>query len=82
VTNLERLIKAHTEATTVTMISAATERLAEEMAREVVKDPAFRAELQRLVRTHFSASMEALATNGKNRRRRRVRKAVRSRLPR
>lgn len=76
-TNFERLIKAHTEATTVTTISAATERLAEEMAREAVKDPAFRAELQRLVRTHFSSTMEALAANGKNRPRRRARKAVR-----
>lgn len=73
-TNFERLIKAHTEATTITTISSATEKLAEEMAREAVKDPVFRKELQRLVRTYFSGTMEALAKNGaKNGRKRRRR---------
>ena len=64
-TNLERLIKAHTEATTITTLSSATEKIAEEMAREAVKDPAFREELQRLVRTYFSATMQTLAKNGR-----------------
>ena len=64
-TNLERLIKAHTEATTATTISSATEKLADEMAREAVKDPVFRKELQRLVRTYFSGTMQALAKPGR-----------------
>lgn len=69
-TNLERLIRAHTEATTFTTLSAATERVAEEMAREAVKDPAFRAELQALVRKYFSTTMHGLARNRNGRRRR------------
>jgi hypothetical protein len=72
-THLERLIKAHTEASTSTTLSAATERVAEELAREAVKDPAFRAELQALIRKHFGATMQKLARN-RNGRRRRARK--------
>jgi len=53
VTNLERLIKAHVEATTVTTVAVATEKLAEEMAREILKDPSWRAEMHALVRKHF-----------------------------
>lgn len=56
-TNLERLIKAHVEAATVTTISGATERIAEELARELLKNKTFRAEMQALVRTHFAATM-------------------------
>jgi hypothetical protein len=69
-TNLERLIKAHVEAATVTTISGATERVAEEMARELLKDETFRAEMQALVRTHFTATMQQLAkpANGTRRR--------------
>jgi hypothetical protein len=69
-TNLERLIKAHTEASTLTTISTATEKIAEEMAREILKDPAFRAELQTLVRTHFTATLRTLAANGSRRKKR------------
>ena len=65
VTQLERLIQAHTAATTTLTLSRATERVAEEMAREILKDPAFRAELHRLVRLHFSGTIDALATNGR-----------------
>lgn len=67
-TNLERLIKAHTEATTITTISAATEKVAEELAREVLRNPAVRAELQALVRQHFSATMATLRHNGSGKR--------------
>jgi phosphoserine phosphatase len=57
-TNLERLIKAHVEAATVATLSGATERIAEEMARELLKDEAFRSEMQSLVRRHFTTTMQ------------------------
>jgi hypothetical protein len=69
-TNLERLIKAHVEAATVTTLTGATERIAEEMAREILKDEAFRAEMQSLVRRHFTATMQELAKVGNGTRRR------------
>ena len=59
-TSLDRLIKARVEQTTLTTMSQATERLAEEMAREMLRDPAVRAELQHLVRTHFGGTIAAL----------------------
>lgn len=67
-TNLERLIKAHTEGAVITTVTTATETIAEEMARELLKDPAFRAEMQALVRTHFTATVRALSRNGRKRR--------------
>jgi predicted GTPase len=72
-TNLERLIKAHVEAAPVTTISGATERIAEEMARELLKDEGFRAEMQSLVRRHFTATMQELGRAGGNGTRRRTR---------
>lgn len=74
-TNLERLIKAHTEATTITTLSSATEKVAEEMAREFAKTPEFKAEVQKLVRLFFGGTMQALAkSNGRNARRKTARK--------
>jgi hypothetical protein len=70
-THLERLIKAHTEATSVATLSAATERFAEELAREWLKDPAVRAEVQALVREHFAGTMRALQRNGSKPRKKR-----------
>ena len=67
-THLERLIKANTEATTVTTLSAATERVCEELARETVNDPEFRAELRALIRKHFSTTMRRLKQNRNGRR--------------
>jgi hypothetical protein len=69
-THLERLIKAHVEAATRTTISDATERIAEEMARELLKDPTWRSEMQALVRKHFGGTMESLPKNGRRRPRR------------
>jgi hypothetical protein len=66
-TTLERLIKSHVEAATVATLSGATERIAEEMARELLKDKTFRAEMQVLVRKHFNTTMQALAKNGRRR---------------
>jgi hypothetical protein len=59
-TNLERLIQAHVESATLTTISSATEKIAEEMAREILKDPEIRAEMQRLVRWAFRETMLTL----------------------
>lgn len=67
VTNLERLIKGHVEAATVATLSGATERIAEEIARELLKDETFRAEMHALVRKHFGVTMQALAKNGRRR---------------
>lgn len=59
-TNLEAVIQAHVQNATVTTISSATERIAEEMARELLKDESFRAEMQALIRLHFTATLEGL----------------------
>lgn len=66
-TNLERLIKAHVESPTVTTLSGPTERIAKEMARELLRDGTFRAELQDLVRKHFSSTLQTRAKNGRRR---------------
>jgi hypothetical protein len=73
-TNLERLIQAHVEGTTVMTISQATERVAEELAREFLKDATVRAELTALVRKHFAGTVAALRTNGTSPRRRKATK--------
>ena len=67
-TNLERLIKAHTQATTVITLSAATQRWAEELAREEANDPEFRAEMRALIRKHFGTTMRRLARKQNGRR--------------
>lgn len=66
-TNFERLINAHVEAATVATLSGATERIAEEMASELLKDKTFRTEMQALVRKHFTATIQTLAKNGRRR---------------
>lgn len=66
-TNLERLIKVHVETATITTLSGATEKIAEEMARELLRDKTFRAELQALVRKYFSSTTQSLAKNGRRR---------------
>jgi hypothetical protein len=68
-TNLERLIKAHVEGTVVATVSATTAKLAEEWAREALRDPAFRDELLALVRQHVGATFTALRRNGHAKRR-------------
>ena len=76
-THLEQLIKAQVEQTTVQTVSTATARIAEEMARELLKDATFRAELQAMIRTHFGATMRALARNSRPR----ARKTAKRRRP-
>ena len=66
--NLDKLIQQHTAHAVVTAISGATERLAEELAREMLKDPETRAELQRAVRSAFGLTMNGLRATPKTKR--------------
>jgi hypothetical protein len=70
-THLEHLIQRHVEAATVTTISNATEKVAEEMAREILKDEAFRARMRDLITRYFTQTVEALAAEDGRRGRRR-----------
>lgn len=69
-THLEKLVKAHVESATVTTITTATEKVAEEMAREILKDPAFREQMQTMIRRHFTQTPASLGRNGRARRKR------------
>jgi hypothetical protein len=76
-TNLERLIQAHVEATTVTTVAATTDKVAEELAREILKDPRWRLRMRQLIEHYHEATIAELAkpANGqKPRRRQRKRK--------
>jgi len=59
-TPLERLLAPHvTDAVTAT-ITRTTELIAEEMAREILRDPAFRAEMQSIIRSQFANTLREL----------------------
>jgi hypothetical protein len=77
-THLEELIQRHVESATVTTMSNATEKIAEEMAREILKDPEFRAEMRTLIRGLFKNTMTALNEEANGRRRRRTRRTRRT----
>lgn len=59
-TELEKLVAAHVQQTVVVTLSAATEKIAEEIAREALKDPAWRAELAALTRQYFAHTVAEL----------------------
>jgi hypothetical protein len=59
-TNLERLIQARVEQATFLTFSSVTEKIAEELAMEMLKDPQVRADLQALVRRAFAITMQQL----------------------
>jgi hypothetical protein len=61
-TQLERLIQQQVTASLVTTVSRATDKIAEEMAREILKDPTFREEMRVLIRRAFTATVAQLAT--------------------
>jgi hypothetical protein len=61
-TELQDLIHRQVAASVVSTVSRATDKIAEEMAREILKDPAFRQELQTLIRSAFTATVGQLAT--------------------
>lgn len=69
-TALEKLVQETVRSSVATTLVLATDRIAEQMAREILTDPTFRAELQSLIRTAFSATVRELGANGHPRRRR------------
>lgn len=72
-TALERLIAHRTRAATVETVANATDRIAEAMALEILRDPEFRQTMKRLIRAHFTASVAQLAAPRPRRRPRRKR---------
>jgi hypothetical protein len=62
-TPLEHLIHQQVSNSVVTTVSRATDKIAEEMAREILKDPAFRQELQALIRRAFTTTVDELTTD-------------------
>jgi hypothetical protein len=62
-TQLETLIQQQVAASVVTKISQATDKIAEEMAREILKDPTFRQEMQALIRRAFTTTVSQLASD-------------------
>jgi hypothetical protein len=62
-TQLETLIQQQVAASVVTKISQATDKIAEEMAREILKDPVFRQEMQALIRRAFTTTVSQLASD-------------------
>lgn len=71
--HLEKLIQTHVANATLTTLSQTTEQIAEEMAREILREPTFRTEMQALIRRHFAQTLTTL-TRARNGHRRRARK--------
>ena len=61
-THFEQLIQDAVSRSAVTTLDRATEKIAEEMAREILRDPAFRQEMQTWVRRAFRTTMSQLAS--------------------
>ena len=68
-TTLEQLIERRVQAATVLTVSSATERLGEEMARELIKTPEFRRTLRVLAHEAFQRTVSALSTTTNSRKR-------------
>lgn len=62
-TQFETLIQQQVARSVVTTISQATDKIAEEMAREILKDPAFRQEMQALIRRAFRVTVGQLTSD-------------------
>lgn len=60
-TNLQRLIDAQVQATTVTTISRATEKVTEELTREILKDAEFKNKMIALVKNAVERTLTELA---------------------
>jgi hypothetical protein len=61
-TQLEHLIQQQVAASVVTTVSRATDKIAEELAREILKDVAFREEMRMLIKRAFATTLTQLAT--------------------
>ncbi|HZN51039.1 MAG TPA: hypothetical protein VFD81_10420 [Methylomirabilota bacterium] len=68
-TLLAQLAQHRTNAVISTSVSLAIEKMAEEAAKEMLQDPAFRAELKRLARQTFGRAIRDLQRPRKGRRR-------------
>ena len=66
-TLLERIIDERAGQTVVGTVSVAVERMAEEIARETLKDETFRRTLHELVRRRSQAILDRLLGNGERR---------------
>jgi ribosomal protein S3 len=60
-TLLESLITQQVNVSVVATLSRTTEKIAEQMAQEILKDPAFRARMRELVQRAFDRTFESLA---------------------
>jgi len=61
-TLLERLITDRVLSATVGTFSRTTERIAETLAEELLREPEFREQMRRLVRTAFTKALSDLQT--------------------
>ncbi len=59
-TNLEKLIRQQVDRSTVTTINRATEKIAEEMANELLKDIEFRTRMRKLIDKVFGEVINKL----------------------
>lgn len=59
-TLLERLITQQVSASVVTTLTRTTDRIAEQMAEEILRDPEFRVEMQGLIRVAFAQALRRL----------------------
>lgn len=59
-TALEQLIDKQVSTSVVATVARATDRIAEKMAQEILRDPAFREEIQTLIRQAFRRTVGAL----------------------
>jgi len=78
-TQLERLIQAHTQRATLETIATRSDTVAEEMARELLRDPVIRTELKALVLAAFKATWTSLKQQRPARTTRRRRASFRKR---
>jgi DNA transposition AAA+ family ATPase len=75
-TLLDELVRERVRVATGITLSRATEQAAEQMAREILKSPEFRAEMQAIIRRAFGDTMATLQRpNGRKRRRRTKKRA-------
>jgi len=67
-TQLESLIHQQVAASVVTTVSRATDKIAEQMAQEILKDPAFRQEMQAAIREAFTTTVRSLRRSPRRKR--------------
>jgi hypothetical protein len=75
-TLLEEIVQRHTNEAIYSVISVTIETIAAEAAREMLKDPTFRADLKALARQSFGRALRDLHRNGGRRPRARKPKAA------